>query len=83
MKSMTEEARQQREREWLAGEVRMAAKLSDRDRIRILRDLLETAEFIRRSKTAEELRRDEEVRVALECEPGLRRYRALVERMEI
>ena len=82
MKSMTEEARQQREREWLAGEVRMAAKLSDRDRIRILRDLLETAEAIRRSKIPDELRRDEEVRNALEREPGLRRYRALAERLQ-
>jgi hypothetical protein len=79
---MTEELRNQREKEWLAGEVRMAANLSDRDRIRILRDLLETAESIRRSKTPEELRRDEEVRNALEREPGLRRYRALCERLQ-
>ena len=82
MNTMIEESRYQREREWLAEEVRMAANLSDRDRIRILRDLLETSESIRKSKTTEELRRDEEVRAALEWEPGLRRYRALVERIE-
>jgi hypothetical protein len=69
------------EKEWLEGEVRMAANLSDQDRIRILRDLLETSESIRRSKTVEELERDEEVRAALDGE-GLRRYRALVERLE-
>jgi hypothetical protein len=82
MEAMTEELRNQREKEWLAAEVRMAANLTDRDRIRILRDLLEAAESIRRSKTPEDLRRDEEVRNALEREPGLRRYRALVERLQ-
>jgi hypothetical protein len=76
------ETRDQRENEWLAGEVRLAAELSDRDRIRILRDLLETLESIRKTKSPQELRREEEVREALEREPGLRRYEALVARLE-
>ena len=57
-----------------------AADLTDADRIRILRDLLRTADAIRKSKSAEELRRDEEVRRSLE-EPGRQRYIALWERL--
>ena len=67
------------ERDWLEGEVRLAASLSDADRIRILRDLLRTAEAIRRTKSAEELAREEEVRRALEEDPGRARYATLAE----
>lgn len=73
--------RELREREWLQHEVRWAASLSDADRIRILRDLLRTADAIRNSKTAEELERDDEVRRRLEEAPGLARYAALAERL--
>ena len=66
----------QREKEWLAGHVRPAASLTDRDRIRILRDLLRTAAAIRAAKTPEERAREEEVRRALERDPGLARYAA-------
>jgi hypothetical protein len=72
--------RERKEWEWLAGEVAFAAGLSDADRIRILRDLLRTADAIRKSKSPEELRRDEEVRLLLE-EPGRKRYIALCERL--
>jgi len=75
---MSERAR--REQEGLAAEVEFAADLTDVDRIRILRDLLRTADAIRKSKSAEELRRDEEVRRSLE-EPGRQRYIALWERL--
>jgi hypothetical protein len=74
---MTE--RERLERESLAAEIAFAANLSDADRIRILRDLLRTADAIRKSKSAEELRRDEEIRRLLE-EPGRQRYIALCER---
>ena len=73
-------ARELREQEGLAAEVEFAADLTDADRIRILRDLLRTADAIRKSKSAEELRRDEEVRRSLE-EPGRQRYIALWERL--
>jgi hypothetical protein len=76
---MTE--RDRREREWLAAEVALAATLSDADRIRILRDLLRTADAIRQSKSAEELEREEEVRHQLEELPGRQRYLALCERL--
>jgi hypothetical protein len=56
--------------------------LSDADRIRILRDLLRTADAIRRGKTAEEIERDEEVRRILNDLPGRERYAALAERLE-
>jgi hypothetical protein len=69
-----------REREWLEGDVARAALLTDADRIRVLRDLLRTAAAIRRTKSPRELRRDEEIRRAMD-EPGLARYRALVERL--
>jgi hypothetical protein len=75
---MSERAR--REQEGLAAEVEFAADLSDADRIRILRDLLRTADAIRKSKSAEELRRDEDVRRSLE-EPGRQRYIAFCERL--
>lgn len=55
--------------------------MSDADRIRILRDLLRTADAIRGSKTLEEIRRDEEVRRLLEEAPGRSRYLALAERL--
>ncbi len=69
-----------REREWLESEVALAASLTDQDRIRILRDLIRTAAAIRASKSAEQLRRDEEVRWVLEDLPAIERYRAAAER---
>ena len=77
---MTEGER--RELEWLRSEVALAADLTDADRIRIFRDLLRTAEVIQRTKSPEQLRREEEVRILLEDEPGKARYRALAERLE-
>jgi hypothetical protein len=71
---------QRKEREGLAAEVAFAAALSDADCIRILRDPLRTADAIRKSKSVEELRQDEEVRRLLE-EPGRQRYIALCERL--
>jgi hypothetical protein len=76
---MTEPER--REKEWLEGEVAIAAGLTDKDRIRILRDLLRTADSIRRTKTPGQLAREEEVRRVLEEAPGRARYLALVERL--
>lgn len=70
-----------RERDWLESEVRLAAALTDADRVRILRDLLRTADAIRRTKSPEELRRDEEVRRFLEDDAGKERYTALAERL--
>ena len=72
---------ERREREWLEGEVRLAASLSDADRIRILRDLLRTVDAIRKNKSPEELRREDEVRRLLEDEPARQRYVALAERL--
>jgi hypothetical protein len=69
---------ERREHEGLAAEVEFAADLTDADRIRILRDLLRTADAICKSKSPEELRRDEEVRRSLE-EPGRKCYLALCE----
>jgi len=71
---------ERREREWLEREVRWAATLTDADRIRILRDLLFTVEAIRRTKSAAELAREEEVRRTLEA-PGRGRYEALHDRI--
>lgn len=73
--------RERREREWLESEVRLAASLSDRDRIRILRDLLRTVDAIQRSKTPAELRREAEIRLLLEDGPARARYAALAERL--
>jgi hypothetical protein len=73
--------RDRREREWLESEVRGAASLSDADRIRILRDLLRTVEAIRRTKSEDELKREEEARRILEDEPALHNYRAWAERL--
>jgi hypothetical protein len=70
-----------REREWLEREVRLAAGLTDADRVRILRDLLRTAEAIRRTKPPEQLRREEEVRRLLEDVPVRERLMALAERL--
>jgi hypothetical protein len=69
-----------RERQWLEREVACAASLSDADRVRILRDLLRTADAIRGGKSPEENARAEEVRRLLD-EPGRARYRALIERL--
>ena len=71
-----------RERDWLEREVRLAASLSDADRIRIVEDLFQTVEMIRRTKTPEELRREEEVRRLLEDVPVRVSLIALSERLE-
>ncbi len=76
---MTEGER--REREWLEGEVKLAAGLTDANRIRILRDLLRTADAIRLAKSPEELRREEEVRRLLDVLPARERAIALAERL--
>ena len=73
--------REDRERVWLEAEVRGAASLSDADRIRILRDLLRTADAIRKTKTPQELRREEEIRRVLEEIPARERYAQLAERL--
>lgn len=70
-----------REREWLDREVAAARDLTDADRSFILEDLYRTSEAIRAGKTAEDLRREEEVRRLLD-EPGRANYRALAERLE-
>jgi hypothetical protein len=70
-----------REREWLEREVAATASLSDADRIRILRQLLEAADAIQRTKSPDQLEREEAVRRALD-EEGLARYRALIARFE-
>jgi hypothetical protein len=72
--------RERKEREWLAAEVAFTASLTDADRIRILRDLLRTVDAIHKSKSVEELGRDEAVRRLLE-EAGRERYIALCERL--
>lgn len=73
-------ARERRELEGLTAEVEFAAALTDADRIRIFRDLLRTADAINKTKSANELQRDEEVRRVFE-EPGRQRYIALCERL--
>lgn len=75
-----EKERLERERQWLEREVAAARPLTDADRVRILRDLLRTADAIRAGKDAEELEREERVRRELDRE-GKDRYRALVERL--
>lgn len=70
-----------REKEWLSSEVMRAASLSDADRIRILRDLLRTADAIRHTKAPDDLQREEEARRVLEELPGRARYAALAERL--
>jgi hypothetical protein len=72
-------ARLDRERQWLEREVAWAASLTDADRVRILRDLLRTADAIQRAKSPEENQRAEEARRSLD-EPGRARYRALAAR---
>jgi hypothetical protein len=73
--------RDRREREGIAAEVALAAALSDADRVGILRDLLRTADAIRKSKSAEELQREDEVRQRLEELPARQRYIAFCERL--
>ena len=72
--------RDRRERETLAAEVAVAAGLSDAERIAILRDLLRTADAIRKSKSVSQLQREEEVRRLLDELPGRQRYLAFCER---
>ena len=72
--------RERKERLGIAAEVAFAAGLTDAERIRMLRDLLRTADAIHNSKSAAERRRDEEIRRHFE-EPGRRRYLALCERL--
>ena len=71
-----------REREWLESEVRLAASLTDADRVHILEDLLRTAEEIRKTKTPEELVREEDVRRLLEDVPVRESLIALAKRLE-
>lgn len=71
-----------RELEWLRREVALAARLDDAGRIAILQDHLCAADAIRRGKSAEDLRREEEARRTLEDAPGKARYLALIERCE-
>lgn len=75
-----EKARLERERQWLEREIEAARSLTDADRVRVLRDLLRTADAIRAAKGAVELEREEHVRRQLDRE-GKDRYRALVERL--
>jgi hypothetical protein len=63
--------------EWLESEVKLAGNLTDADRIRIFRDLLRTAEAIQRTKSADQLKREEEVRDELN-RPGRERYTRLM-----
>jgi hypothetical protein len=74
--------RDHRERETLAAEVAVAAGLSDAERIAIFRDLLRTADAIRKSKSPQELQREEETRRLLDELPGRERYLAFCERQE-
>lgn len=67
-----------REREWLEREVEAARNLTDAERVRILEQLVLAAEAIRRSKTTDEILRDDEARRILD-EPGRARYRRLAE----
>jgi hypothetical protein len=78
MKAMTE--RERREWDWLRRECAAAASLAAADRVRIFRDLLATSEAIQRTKSPAQLRREEEVRRALDAE-GRARYVALAERL--
>jgi hypothetical protein len=73
--------REKREREWLVEEVARAASLTAADRVRILCDLFDVVEAIQRTKSKEQLAREEKVRCILDGE-GLERYRALAERLE-
>jgi hypothetical protein len=70
-----------REMEWLKREVALAARLTEADRVRIIEDLWETANAIRRSKSPEDIRREEDARRQLDA-PGRARYRELAERLE-
>jgi len=77
---MVDEAeRLRREYEWLRREVAAAANLDDADRVAILEDLWVTAEAIRDTKSADQLRREEIARQRIDGH-GLARYRALAER---
>ena len=69
------------ELEWLKREVALAANLTDKNRIEILDDLWKTIEAIRRSKSPEDIRREEDARRALDA-PGRARFRELAERFE-
>ena len=71
---------EQRELEWLRGEVAAASSLTDADRIAILEDLWQTVEAIRATKTVEQLQREEQARLTLDG-AGLARYRALAARL--
>ena len=70
------------ERASLARDVALAASLTDADRVRILRDLLRTADAIQKSKSPEQIRREAEVRRVLEDAPARERYIALAERLK-
>jgi hypothetical protein len=68
------------ERAWLRREVESAVRLTDEERIRILRDLVSTSESIRRTKSVQELLRDDEVRRLLDTSIGRKNHLAWVER---
>ena len=70
-----------RELQWLESEIRFAARLSDADRIRILRDLLRTTAAIQRTKSAEQLRREAEFRRQNDDLPVRQRLDELAERL--
>lgn len=73
--------RNEAESEWLRGQVALAAGLTDADRVRILRDLLRTAEAIEKTKGPDQLERERRVRFELETSPGRARYLAWVDRL--
>ena len=73
--------RNRTESEWLRGQVALAAGLTDADRVRILKDLLRTAEAIEKTKTPDQIERERRVRFELETAPGRARYLAWVDRL--
>ncbi len=62
-----------KELEWLRREVALASRLTDEQRILILSDLWETANSIRRTKSPEDIRREEAAR-RLRHRLGLTRF---------
>jgi hypothetical protein len=72
---------EKRERARLDDEVRLASRLTDADRARIFDDLLRTADAIQKTKSAEQLQREEEVRRVLDETPGRQRYFELMDRL--
>lgn len=69
------------ELECLKRDAALAARLTDEERIRIVEDLWETAQAIRRSKSPDEIRREESARRELDA-PGRERYQELAARLQ-